>query len=64
MAWCVLFVQCVLASKHTLNKYSRILIYPQGSPKLARAVQTADGDLKCEPPVLHLVLFPGSGSIP
>jgi hypothetical protein len=41
-----------------------IPIYPQGSPTLARAAQTADGDLKCEYPVLHLTLFPGSGAIP
>jgi hypothetical protein len=41
-----------------------ILIYPLGSPTLARAAQTADGDLKYEPPVLHLALFPGSGAIP
>jgi hypothetical protein len=43
---------------------TRLLIYLQGSLTLARAAQTADGDLKWEPPSLHLALFPGSGVIP
>jgi hypothetical protein len=38
--------------------------YPQGSPILARAAQTADGDLKCEPSVFQLALVLGPGAIP
>jgi hypothetical protein len=38
--------------------------YPQGSPILARAAQTADGDLKCEPSVFSTCAYPGSGCDP
>jgi hypothetical protein len=42
----------------------RLLVYQRGSLTLVQAAQTADGDLKCKPPVLHLELIPGLGAIP